>query len=329
MITPLNPNPIVNMFDMNTVPTHMSVPLRQCLVMSLLYGDSHQLYAALFASNLVCQVVVGVTGECPEKILYSPTVHILLVFRPKADINRVKVQLECQASWMGKAIHLNCVRPSGKDLRQFGVMGSIGPSPTPGISNHQGKEGDAALQLPFFSGNHPPGKDEVSFHQWLSAVERAQFTSSSSALYCWISRSVREPAAQVLRNVSVGASIDTIMSSFKLKYGAVVTFDELMKRFWSVYQFPVESVTDYAVRLEKAFAEIRDNYPKQLGMVDKTQHLRERFYQGLRRRIHQKLTPWYEDGKIFYMVLLKKARELEAEDCPPTTATSKGARDDP
>ena len=266
MITPLNPNPTVNMFDMNTVPTSMNVPLRQCLVMSVLYGDSHQLPAALFASNLVCQVVVGVTGECPEKILYSPTVDILLVFSPKADINRVKVQLESQASWMGKPIHLQCVRPSGKDLRQFSVMGSIGPTPTPGTSNHQGKEGDSALQLPFFSGNHPPGKDEVSFGQWLSAVERAQHTSSSSALYCWISRSVREPAAQVLRNVSRGASLDTIMSSFKSKYGTVVTFDELMKRFLSVYQFPVESVTDYAVRLEKTFAEIRDNYPKQLGM---------------------------------------------------------------
>ena len=119
------------------------------------------------------------------------------------------------------------------------------------------------------------------------------------------------------------------MSSFKFKYGTVVTFDELMKRFLNVYQFPVESVTDYAVRLEKAFAEIRDNYPKQLGMVDKTQHLRERFYQGLRRRIHQKLIPWYEDGKISYMVLLKKARQLETEDCPPAAATSKGARDDP
>ena len=169
----------------------------------------------------------------------------------------------------------------------------------------------------------------MSFGQWLSAVESAQLTSSSSALYCWISRSVREPAAQVLRNVSVGASIDSIMSSFKLKYGTLVTFDELMKRFLNMYQFPVASVTDYAVRLEKAFAEISNNYPTQQGMVDKTQHLRERFYQGLRRRIHQKLTPWYEDGKVSYMVLLKRARQLEAEDCPPATATSKGARDDP
>ena len=225
-LIPLNPNPTVNIFDMNTVHTSISMPLRQCVVKSVLYGDSHQLPAALFASDLVCHVAVGVTGECPEKFLYSSTVDILLVFGPKADINRVKFKLECQASWMGKPIHLQCVRPSGKDLRQFGVMGSIGPTPTPGTSDHSGKEGDAALQLPFFSGNHPPGKDEVSFGQWLSAVERAQLTSSSSALYCWISRSVREPAAQVLRNVSVGPSIDTIMSIFKLKYGTVVTFDE-------------------------------------------------------------------------------------------------------
>ena len=35
---------------------------------------------------------MGVTGECPEKFLYSTTVDILLVFGPKADINRVKVQ---------------------------------------------------------------------------------------------------------------------------------------------------------------------------------------------------------------------------------------------
>ena len=105
-------------------------------------------------------------------------------------------------------------------------MGSIGPAPTasPSLSYHQKREGDSALQSPFFHGNNPSGKDEVTFGQWLSTVEGVQLTSSS-ALYCWISRSVREPAAQVLRNLSVGASIDSILSSFKSKYGTVVTFD--------------------------------------------------------------------------------------------------------
>ena len=94
--------------------------------MSVLYGDSHQLPAALFAANLVSQVVVGVAGECPEKILYCSTVDILLVFSPNANINKVKVQWECQASWMGKPINLHCVRPSGKDLRELVLWGPLG-----------------------------------------------------------------------------------------------------------------------------------------------------------------------------------------------------------
>ena len=65
------------------------------LVMSVLFGDTHQLPAALFGVELVSRVVVGVTGEYPEKILYSSDNDILLVFGPDVDINRVKVQLEC------------------------------------------------------------------------------------------------------------------------------------------------------------------------------------------------------------------------------------------
>ena len=61
---------------MNSTQTGMSVPLRQCLVMSVLFAESHQLPAALFSPEVVSKVVVGVTGEYPEKILYSP----LLIF---------------------------------------------------------------------------------------------------------------------------------------------------------------------------------------------------------------------------------------------------------
>ena len=51
-------------------------------------------------------------------------------------------------------------------------------------------------------------------------------------------------------------------------YGIVPSFDELMKQFLNVFQQPCESVTDYVVKLEKTFAEIRDNYPKEWVMVD-------------------------------------------------------------
>ena len=102
------PCPYVKMFELNNTQSRMSVPLGQCLVMCVMYGNSHQLPAALFGPDIVSKVVVGVTGECPEKILNSPATDILLVFAPDTDINRVKVQLECQSSWMGKPVHLKC-----------------------------------------------------------------------------------------------------------------------------------------------------------------------------------------------------------------------------
>ena len=173
------------MLPMNSTQTGVSVPLRQCLVMSVLFGESHQLPAALFSPEVVSKVVVGVTGEYPEKILYSPATDILLVYGSGIDINRVKVQLECLASWTGKPVHLQCVRPSGKELRKFGVVGTV-QSPTTSHREILVPKGDSALHIPFFSGNSPPGKNEVPFGQWLSVVEGAKLTSSSQALHSWI-----------------------------------------------------------------------------------------------------------------------------------------------
>ena len=63
--------PYVKMFELNNAQSRMSMPIRQCLVMSVMFGYSHQLPAALFSPDIVSRVLVGVTGECPEKILSS------------------------------------------------------------------------------------------------------------------------------------------------------------------------------------------------------------------------------------------------------------------
>ena len=81
-----------------------------------------------------------------------------------------------------------------------------------------------------------------------------------------------------------------------------------------MFQLTTESVTDYVVRLEKAFALLRDNCSKELSMVDKTQHLRERFYKGLRQEIHQRLTPSYEDRSVPYVVLIKRGSRILPKD---------------
>ena len=87
------------MFGLHNTQPRVSVPLRQSLVMSVLYGESHCLPAALFGSDLVSRVVFGITGECPQKqkVFQSSTSDILLVFTQGVDISGIKVQLESQS----------------------------------------------------------------------------------------------------------------------------------------------------------------------------------------------------------------------------------------
>ena len=100
-----------------------------------------------------------------------------------------------------------------------------------------------------------------------------------------------------------------------------------MRQILAISQEPQESVTDYVVRLEKIFSTIRENYPQDLVMVDRPQHLRERFYQGLRKELHQKITPFYRDSSIPYMQLLRMAREIEGEMWTTEDHQAKGARE--
>ena len=89
------------MFDLIDTQPSVSVPLRQCLVMSVLYGDSHCLPAGLFSPDIISRVVFGITGEFPQRVFQSSTIDNLLVVCSRTDVNQVKNRLECQSSWMG------------------------------------------------------------------------------------------------------------------------------------------------------------------------------------------------------------------------------------
>ena len=72
------------MFELSNTQPRMSVPLRQCLVMSVVYGDSHYLPVGLFGPDVVNRMVHGVTGECPERIFNSSNADMLLVFATRS-----------------------------------------------------------------------------------------------------------------------------------------------------------------------------------------------------------------------------------------------------
>ena len=161
---------------------------------------------------------------------------------------------------------------------------------------------------------------------WLYHVKQAQDYCPIEVVKDWIYRSLRGEALQTVISIGEGLSVDQILSRLDLKYGTVLSFDELMKVYLNVAQKPQELVTDYIVRLERAQSQLQAEYPEKVDPTTRTSHLRERFYQGLRRELHQRLTPLYESSEVSYLALIKRARMLEKEYPPSPDGISEQAR---
>ena len=121
---------------------------------------------------------------------------------------------------------------------------------------------------------------------------------------------------QTAINLGEGTSTSQILSRLCLKYGSVSTFDDLIKAYLGIAQRSTELVTDYVVRLERSYSRLCSEYPQRFDRNSQTQHLRARFYQGLRKEIQSRMTPSYNDNRVSYLKLLRQARQLEREYPP-------------
>ena len=115
--------------------------------------------------------------------------------------------------------------------------------------------------------------------------------------------------------INLGEFIPTsqILSRLCLKYGSVSTFNDLMKVYLDLAQRPTESKTDYVVRLESSYSRLCSEYHQRFDCNSQTQHLRERFYQGLKREIQSRIAPSYNDNRVSYLTLIMQVRQLDRE----------------
>ena len=72
------------------------------------------------------------------------------------------------------------------------------------------------------------------------------------------------------------------------------------------------------MKFEDALSKLGSEYPHRMSMMDTAEQLREKFYQGLRQEMNQRLIPAYEVPTIAYLVLIKKAGQLKFEFVPQT-----------
>lgn len=179
-----------------------------------------------------------------------------------------------------------------------------------GADNAQGQAvsrfDDAKVpKLPFFSGVEK-GSD-VPYLLWKFEIQYLLGNQCpENMVQRAIHRSVKGTAAKALCHMGDKATSGEIVSKFDKLFGNVTDEQYILSQFHSATQESSESVTAWGCRLEGLLADSSTLIPEQ-----KTEHLRSKFWDGLRDgSIKNAIRHRYDNNETFE-ALLAAARNLE------------------
>ena len=301
-------------------------PSQQFLYVQVLTDIGSPLPPALFTIEVI-KGVVRTQGmalaslELPLQVWKMNESEVALALGEAANLEELQASLLALQHWLGQKVQLAYRMASAEEVEQ--VTESEGSSPTVDqdarfleimgdLHKLAASPHGEALRIPTFSGTTPPGKNEATFAQWIYEVRDAQARFPEPTIRNWISRSLRGPPADVVRNLGPQATVKDILSKLETMHGAVVPFDLMMKKLFSLSQEKVETVTNYAIRLETTIASIHQDHPYQMTLAYMEASKRDRFFQGLKRNYRDSLRYLYDTGAP-YESILRAARKTEAE----------------
>ena len=162
-----------------------------------------------------------------------------------------------------------------------------------------------------FSGDNMKG--DASFEQWEYEVEILRPTHTASAIREAITKSLKGSAAEALRALGINATLESILSSLRGKYGIAASYDTLMTNLYTFTQDTEESVPQFATKIETLLSSIKWKFPGQISPDVETKILRDRLFYGIRKEIRDSIRFRFSDPSISYSQLLQFARESELE----------------
>ena len=168
------------------------------------------------------------------------------------------------------------------------------------------------LRIHNFSGSIPPGKGEVSYTQWVYEVKDTLSRHPVVVVRSWITRSLRGPPAETVRSLGEHVPVREILDKLVTMHGTVSPYDVMMRKLFSITQTKMEKVNCFATWLESTVADIRKNHASKMNKASSEDHLKDRFYQGLRKNYRDSLRYLYDTGAMSTQIL-KAARTAEAE----------------
>jgi hypothetical protein len=168
-----------------------------------------------------------------------------------------------------------------------------------------------ATRLCSFSGT--TGKDSPfsKWHYEVACLVREQHPEATVLLA--IRKSLKSPAADVLRRLGETATLEMVLSKFQCLYGKVLDGDEILKRFYGEKQGVNESCVDWSCRLEEYLFEALEQGAATPSLRSK---LARRFWDGLTNG-HVRNALRHQDLPFDELVI--EARKVEEEGIAVST----------
>ena len=144
-------------------------------------------------------------------------------------------------------------------------------------------------KLNIYSGTESPGKGEVTFEAWRYEVKSLCISHEESVVKEAMIRSLREPAATVLRGLPTNAMVKEILKCMEQRCNPTVDAHVMLKELNNMMQGNKESASACITRLEAALHQIHTKHPDEIGESKAQIMLKRGCYQGLRDGLKESL----------------------------------------
>ena len=168
-------------------------------------------------------------------------------------------------------------------------------------------------KLNTYLGTETPGKGEVTFKAWRYEVKSLCVSHEESVVKEAMIRSLREPAAMVLRGLPTNATVKEILRHMEQRCNPTVDVHVMLKEFNNMTQSGRESAAAYMTRLEAALHQICMKHPHEIGENRAQVMLKRGCCQGLRDGLKESLRYLYDNPNKTYEDLVEKVIQINGE----------------
>ena len=300
------------------------LPVTLYLYLDVLAEGGYTLPPVLFSYDVIVGMCVSSAGEAHHEVLVFSDTEAILEYGESVNPELITSRMRMTTSWVGKTVLTRCRKAEceevGKVRRRLeGPIPEMGGLHPPHEDNEtrffqmmedihtlaRQPNGDT-LRIPNFSGSIPPGKGEVSYTQWVYEVKDALSRHPVGVVRSWITRSLRGPPAKTVQSLEEHVPVQEILDKLETMHVTVSPYDVM------ITQTKTEKVNCFATCLESTVADIRKNHASKMNKASSEDHLREQFYQGLRKNYRDSLRYLFDTGAT-YTQILKAARTAEME----------------